>query len=64
MVLPMPQMPFNRTSLAVRWLVAVVLICAATLAQAQYQAGREYVRLDPPRPVATRPRLAVPEFSE
>jgi len=54
----------NRTSLAIRWLAVAVLCCAATMVQAQvqYQAGREYVRLDPPRPVATGSRIEVLEF--
>ena len=55
--------------LLLRWLAASLLVVAATasFAQAQqatapYQAGREYLRLDPPRPVATGSRIEVLEF--
>jgi thiol:disulfide interchange protein DsbA len=47
---------------AIRRLAALLLFTAATLAHAQFQAGREYVRLDPPRPVATGPQIEVLEF--
>ena len=62
MALPMPSLFPNRMLLAMRWLAVAVLCCAATLAEAQYQAGREYLRLDPPRPVATGSRIEVLEF--
>ena len=52
----------SRPTLAIRWLTALLLLCAATLSHAQYQAGREYVRIDPPRPVATGSKLEVLEF--
>ena len=49
-------------SALIRRLAAVLLFGAATLAQAQYQSGREYVLLDPPRPVATGSKIEVLEF--
>lgn len=56
--------PFTNS---LRWLVAIVFAFAATACwaqstQAQFQAGREYLRLDPPRPVASGSRIEVLEF--
>jgi len=45
------------------WVAALVLSSPATFAQAQQiQAGREYTRLSPPRPVTTGSRIEVIEF--
>ncbi|MBM3345692.1 MAG: hypothetical protein FJY55_04235 [Betaproteobacteria bacterium] len=58
----------NRSESVIRRLaghvLAVLLLAAGSLVQAQtqYQAGREYLRLDPPRPVATGSRIEVLEF--
>ncbi len=64
MAFQMSHLFLNRTSFAIRMLAVAVLCCAATMvqAQAQYQAGREYVQLAPPRPVATGSRIEVLEF--
>lgn len=48
-------------------LVGVLLICVGLVAHAQslsrtIQAGREYIRLDPPRPVTSGARIEVLEF--
>jgi thiol:disulfide interchange protein DsbA len=58
-------MKFPSTML--RWFAALLLALAATTAMAQsqqpqFQAGREYLRLDPPRPVSTGSRIEVLEF--
>jgi thiol:disulfide interchange protein DsbA len=42
--------------------LALVLAAAATAASAQIQVGREFNRLDPPRPVATGSRIELIEF--
>ena len=45
------------------WVAALILSSPATYAQAQQiQAGREYTRLSPPRPVTTGSRIEVIEF--
>lgn len=45
------------------WVAALLLSSQAAFAQAQQiQAGREYVRLNPPRPVATGSRIEIIEF--
>jgi len=43
-------------------LLALTLAVLASSASAQWQAGREFKRLDPPRPVATGDRIEVIEF--
>ena len=43
-------------------LLAIALLVAATAASAQIQPGREFDRLNPPRPVATGDRIEVIEF--
>lgn len=52
---------------SLRWIAAIVFAFAATACwaqstQSQFQAGREYLRLDPPRPVASGSRIEVLEF--
>ena len=54
--------PVLRVALGL-WIAAMVLSCQPAYAQAQQiQAGREYVRLNPPRPVVTGPRIEIIEF--
>ena len=44
------------------WLLGLALAACAASAAAQLQVGREFTRLDPPRPVATGSRIEVIEF--
>ena len=49
----------------IQWTLAIILAAATGLALAQtqsLQAGRNYTRLDPPRPVTTGSRIEVIEF--
>jgi thiol:disulfide interchange protein DsbA len=45
-----------------KWLLAFALAIAGTPAAAQSQPGRDFNRLDPPRPVSTGGRIEVIEF--
>jgi thiol:disulfide interchange protein DsbA len=45
-----------------KWLLALALAAAAAPGAAQPQAGRDFSRLDPPRPVSTGSRIEVIEF--
>ena len=45
-----------------RFLLAVILAAACSLAQAQPASGREYQELSPPRPVSSGERVEVIEF--
>jgi thiol:disulfide interchange protein DsbA len=52
----------NLSGRAAKWLLALALAAAAAQAIAQPQPGREFNRLDPPRPVSTGSRIEVIEF--
>jgi thiol:disulfide interchange protein DsbA len=45
-----------------RFLLAVMLAAACSLAQAQPTSGRDYLELNPPRPVSSGERIEVLEF--
>ena len=59
----LPLLSFRSArSRLILWVAALALVSMTAFAQTPIQAGREYTRLTPPRPVTTGSRIEVIEF--